>query len=202
MNMLAQPDTTRMIPVTLDQGEANQCPYVSWFRFQKCTIRSCKNFSTKTKSCCLAIDREAPTGNKIISDAEIHLFKYPNDGVSTRHVSMKRKKAVDRVKCMLMLHSFIVHIKGKYGSSSEVEREHFDPAIGVAESAYPLRIPRLQFKNWMWTRLLSETEFALFLKDSQGECAEFGMHDLLSMSEDGLRSLRQVVAFVSAGETN
>lgn len=187
--------TSKMIPIELDREDSgNTCPYIGWYRFQKCTISTCKNFSTKTKSSCLAIDREAPIGNKVISDAEIHLYKYPDADVSTRLVSMRRKKAVTKVKCMLALNGYLAHLRIKYSMTSEAMQEYRAPEIGVAESSYPLRVPQLQFKNWMWHVLLSAKEYAAFTNIGDGECSEFELHDLLSLSSGDLESLRQVVA--------
>lgn len=193
MNMAVDTvSSSKLIPIELDSS--SQCPYIGWYRFQKCTISTCKNFSAKTRSSCLALDREAPVGNKIISDAELNLYKYPDAGVSTRLVSMRRKKAVARVKSMLALNGYIAHLRVKHGMTSEAAQEYRAPEIGVAESAYPLRVPQLQFKNWMWKLLISDKEYEAFTMIGGGECADIELHDLLSMTRDDLESLRQVVA--------
>lgn len=198
MNM-AVPDSakSKLIPVVLDES-TNRCPYIGWYRFKECNITTCKNFTTKTASRCLGIDRKAPSGNKVISDAELHLFKFPEDDVSTRLVSMRRKRAITKVKCILSLNGYLNHLRMKYEGTAEQSREYRAPAIGVAESSYPLKIGRLRFKNWMWKLLLSEKEYAAFAQSGGGgECLEFELHDLLSMTKEQLGVLRQVVASVS-----
>lgn len=189
----------KAIPVVLD-GEpgVNQCPYIDWFRFSQCTIKTCKNYSEKTKTRCLGIDREVPVSNKIISDAEIHLFKFSHESVSTRLVSMRRKKAVARVKLMLTLHGYISWIAAKYGSSAEANREWHAPQLGVVESAYPLKVRHLGFKNWMWRALLNEKEFAKFTSERAGECSEIGITDLLNIDAENLNDLRRVIAVLAA----
>lgn len=196
MNMAAAIEPHKLIPVTLVEGETRQCPYVSWFRFKTCTIKTCKNFTDKTASKCLAIDREAPTGNKVISDAEIHLFKFHNDNVSTRLVSMRRKKAVDRVKCILALHGFIEHLKAKY-TGEERKGWFIHPLLTETRAKYPLKIKRLGFENWMWPFIVSKREYKLFANHGRGECAEFGIHELLAVEQQELEQLRKAIASTS-----
>lgn len=200
MNMALRDSTktAKLIPIVLDDSAAYRCPYQSWYRFTTCTIRTCKNHTEKTKSCCLAIDRKAPVGSKAISDAELHLFKFTNEDVSTRCVSTKRKRAVSQVKCMIALYGYLSYLRSKYEGSRESSKEYRDPRIGVAESRYPLKIPRLRFKNWMWKLMLSQKEYDAFAESGGGgECREFELHEVLALRKEQLEALRQVVASVT-----
>lgn len=190
--------TVKLIPIVLDDSQAYRCPYQSWYRFTSCTISSCKNYTEKTKSHCLGIDRKAPIGNKVISDAEIHLFKFPEGEMSTRNVSLKRKRAVTRVKCIIALHGYLQYLRNEHEGTREEGKEYRAPDIGVAESRYPLKIQRLRFKNWMWRLLLNEKEYASFVRSGGGgECRELELHEILSMRKEQLDALRQVVASVT-----
>lgn len=193
MNMPAAIDKDSLIEVKL-VDEVNTCPYVDWYKFKTCGVKTCKNWTSKTKSHCLAIDREAPTGNKVISDAEIHLFKFHKDGVSTRLVSMRRKKAVGKVKCILALHGFIEYIRTEHSAQRSKVFKH--DLISEAEKSYPLKIKRLGFQNWMWAVMTSKKHYKLFASTGRGECAAFGLHELLDMDQQTVENLRRVVATI------
>lgn len=194
MNMAYSTDA-KEIPLTLvgAAGDVSTCPYLGWYRFKKCGIKTCKNFSARTQSGCLALDRESPTGNKIISDAELHLFKFSEDNVSTRLVSLKRKKAINRVKCILALRGFIEHLQTEYGDSSATRRAFSDPMLQEAEGSYPLKVKRVGFENWMWPFLVSKREYKLFAQRGRGEASTFTIQDLLDVSLSKLEGLRKAV---------
>lgn len=191
MNMAAH--ETKLIPVTLEDSGIKTCPNVGWYQFKSCTVKTCKNYTDRTESRCLALDREAPVGTKIISDSELHLFKFPKDGVSTRLVSMKRKRAISRVKCILALHGFIEYLQDKYGSTQHAAVVCNRAVLLDAESRYPLKVKRLEFENWMWQFIMSEAEYAEFASQGPGECAAFGLHELLDMKVEALEDLRYAV---------
>lgn len=162
-------------------AELNQCTYVEWFRFKQCTIRSCKNWTIITQSRCMAIDRVQPAGAKIITDAELHMYKYPTQKVSTRLVAMKRKKALLRVKSVLILKEYVSHLYLKYLDTRQrpVRNRHTEKA----EKSFPLRIRQLRFDNWMWPHIVSQEEYKEFLQTRRGECSSFSLQDLLQMTE-------------------
>ena len=196
MNIAAQPSvisTKSLIAIDLvDNGEINTCTYIEWYRFKRCVITSCKNHSIKTQTGCLAIDREAPTGNKAISDAELHLFKFSADNVSTRLVSMKRKKAITRVKGILALHGFIEYLRTKFSGTSCVRMSFEREELVSLESVYPLKIKRLGFENWMWPLIVSKREYKLFANRGRGEATSFEVHDLLEIEKGRLDALKKV----------
>jgi hypothetical protein len=162
------------------------CVYIDWYKFRRCDVRTCKNFTSATSSRCLAIDRVQPIGNKIISDAELHMFKYPKAGVSTRLISLRRKKAVQRVKAILVLHEFVSYINqtkrpdDRYWSGKLVERLELD---------YPLRIMKLGYMNWMLPHLTSVDLYEQFATKMKGECLSFKIHHLLDITEMKFQAL-------------
>lgn len=155
------------------------CVYVDNYKFHECTIKSCKNFTDVTRSKCLAIDRVQPVGNKIISDAELHLYKFGKEKVSTRLISIKRKKAITRVKAILILHSFIEYIRDNHRPK---KRAYEGKLIEKLELDYPLKVRKLQFYNWMWPYLTSKKVWKKFTTKKGGECAAFKVHMLLNLT--------------------
>ena len=176
--------------VDLSQLKTHSCQYVEWYKFKQCSVRTCKNFSDTTSSKCLAIDRVQPSGNKVISDAELHLFKFAEAGVSTRLISLKRKKAVTRVKAILILREFIEYIKQhhkpdhRYWSGKVVEK---------VEIEYPLRVMRLGYMNWMLPYLTCSTVYAKFAAKHGGECLLFKVNVLLDMTELKFKALLRCI---------
>lgn len=168
----------REIPILADRP-INSCIYVAGFQFHECTITSCKNHTEVTITKCLAIDRVQPAGNKIISDAELHLYKFSDKKVSTRLISIKRKKAIMRVKGILILHAFIEYIRDGYKPKSD--EVYNMKAIRRAEASYPLKIRKLQFENWMWPYLTSKKVWRKFASHKGGECEEFKVCMLLNL---------------------
>lgn len=182
--MVKKKKTATVIKVTPEvlKKPIKACVYVPQFKFRECTITSCKNYSAITDSKCLAIDRVQPTGNKAISDAELHLFKFSGENVTSRFVSIKRKKAVERVKAMLILHAYITWICTKFKPTPG--KVFASRQIDKAEAGYPLKVKKLQFKNWMWEHITDAQVFSEFLqKKASGECMAFGVHTLLNMTE-------------------
>jgi uncharacterized protein YeeX (DUF496 family) len=141
----------------------------------------------------LGIDRVVPVGNKIISDAELNLYKYKTP-VSTRLVAMNRKKAIDRVKMVLVLNKFLEYIRdiGKAGNL-----EYIIEAVQEMESAYPLKLKRLQFQNWMWPYLVDVMIWRTFLESNPGECKDFSIYAVLDVSKEKYAVVRdQIKQFI------
>ena len=165
----------------LSAHQVQTCVYVPAFKFKKCDIRSCKNWSEVTKASCLAIDRAQPVGNKIISDAEIHLFKFDKAGVTGRLVAAKRKRAVSRVKSILTLHAYINWIRAKFKPTEP--KFYRGKYIERAELEYPLKVSRVGFKNWMWPHLVDTDVYKQFLGKKEGDCTEIELHHMLDMTD-------------------
>lgn len=187
--VLRDKDKIKTIPVI---AKFNTCPYVEWYKFGKCEVTTCKNHTTKTKTSCLALDRQAPTGNKIISDAEIHLFKFAEDNVSTRLVALKRKRAVTRVKSVLILKSYIEYLEQKYSKTETWKRYKSELTVRY-EARYPLKIKKLRFQNWMWPYFISKTEYKAFTSKNGGECLEIDLQVLLELTSRKIEALRSSI---------
>lgn len=168
----------RTIPI-LPERKIHSCVYVDGYRFYECVVKTCKNYTDVTRTHCLAIDRVQPIGNKIISDAELHLYKFSDAKVSTRLVSIKRKKAVTRVKAILILNALIEFIRENYKPG---DKAYSGKMVEKLELDYPLRIRKLQFYNWMWPYLTSKKVYKKFVKKKGGECATFKVHMLLNLT--------------------
>lgn len=153
------------------------CPYVEWYQFVKCTIKTCKNYTEQTDRCCIALDRVRPEGAKVISDSEIHFYKLSEAGISSRLVQVKRKKAVDRIKCMLILHRFVNYLK-----LNKEKGGVFDtPSIREAENSYPFKLKKLGWENWMWEYLLDNTVWEEFLAGASGDCREYTLQQIVAI---------------------
>lgn len=169
------------------QRPVHQCIYVEGYQFHECAITSCKNHTEVTKTKCLAIDRVQPVGNKIISDAELHLYKYSDQKVSTRLISLKRKKAIARVKAILILYQFIEYIRDNYKPKGD--RVYNGKLVEKMELSYPLKISKLRFFNWMWPYLTSKKVWRKFAKKGGGECGTFKVYMLLNLTRMKYESL-------------
>lgn len=170
----------RRIIEIVPERPIHTCIYVENFQFHECTIRTCKNFTDVTRTKCLAIDRVQPVGNKIISDAELHLYKFSQEKVSTRLISIKRKKAITRVKAILILHSFIEYIRENHKPKGV--RVYGGKLVERLEMDYPLKVRKLQFYNWMWPYLTSKKVWRKFALKKGGECAVFKVYMLLNLT--------------------
>lgn len=165
----------------------NSCPYTEWYKFRRCCVRTCKNFTEKTRTRCLGIDRVVPEGNKLFSDAELNLYKF-NTQISTRYVSIKRKRAIERTKMLLTLHKFIDHLEHNRSLSRKpISSEQ----LTELENRLPLKISKLHFKNWMWPHLTNPDVWKKFVHTKNGECKEFHVHRLLYLTAEKYSALTE-----------
>lgn len=171
----------------VSDDQVRTCPYQDWYKFKQCTIHTCKNHTTQTAHHCLAVDRVQPTGNKIISDAEIHYYKFHAEGISTKYVSIKRKEAMGRVVAILALRSFIEYLKEKYDEEKPIYYVH--KKIAARELAYPLKIGKLQFENWMWKYITDPKVFRQFRAGKSGGIKEIAHCELLDVTPAKLEIL-------------
>lgn len=154
----------------------NKCMYVEWYKFNRCDIRTCKNYSDVTPTRCLGIDRVQPSGTKIISDAELHMYKFSSDKVSTRLVSLKRKKAMNRIKVILVLNEYLNFIRTTHKPENRVYQNEYTTRL---EKQFPLKVKRLKFESWMWPHLVDVNNFKKFSLGLDGESKEIELHELL-----------------------
>lgn len=168
------------------------CPQSDWFKFKTCTIKTCKNYTEETVSKCLGIDRIKPEGSKVISDAEIHMFKFRKAGITTRLVQIKRKEAIERIRFILVLQRFVSWIKATYTSGAVFTLD----ALLDAEDVFPLKIRRLGWENWMWEYFIDEDVWVEFCKKAGIKPSEVNQGQLLFMKASRYEKLVQALTVV------
>ena len=121
----------------------------------------------------------------MISDAEINLYRLDSKE-NTRHVQVRRKRAIRKVKSILILREFVEfirtnHTEGGVWTGTNVHK---------LEASYPLRLTKLGWKNWMWEYFLDAEVWDKFCSTTKGgECSEFGLHTLLSTKLETIAAL-------------
>jgi hypothetical protein len=156
----------------------NTCPIVHWYKFKKCDINTCKNYTQETHSHCLELDRRKPDGTKMYSDAELNLYKFKERKISTRLVQMYRKEAIDKVKAILVLQKYIVWLDGHFKERRKFKHEE----LRNIERKYPLKIRRLGWRNWMWEYALNQDVYKRFRSGLSGESSELDVAQVFSLS--------------------
>jgi hypothetical protein len=123
----------------------------------------------------------------VISDAEIHLYKLSDLNLKPRIVQIKRKKFVDRVKCIVILYEFIEFLRLNKESGGVFST----PLLLAAEKEYPFRIPRIGWENWMWEYLLDKQVWEEFLKNASTEYKEYPLSQIIGMKPTKLAKLME-----------
>jgi hypothetical protein len=145
-----------------------ECPLVDWYRFKECTITTCKFWTENVSSKCLALHRQTPTGNKSISDAELHYYKF-NKRINRRMVAIKRKKAVYRVKATLIYYEYLSYLQLKYIPLNKPIN------MDIAEklkTRFPFTLKNMDWIPWL-DQLFDQTIYINFLTEKSGECKQF-----------------------------
>jgi len=166
--------------------ESATCPLIEWYKFYKCDITTCKNFTRETKHRCLELDRKKPEGVNQFSESELNLYKYKHKQISTRLVQVHRKNAIQSVKRILVLHRFVVWISENFKPSGSPFTYQ---SMRKLEQAYPLKIKRIGFKNWMWEYVLDEDVWSTFTCRYAGESRSFNVHQLLEIKLERFEAL-------------
>lgn len=166
-----------------------QCVYEKWYRFRTCEVKTCKNHTTRTESGCLAIDRTIPDGNKMISDSELHYYKFTGTKVSTRIIALKRKKAIQRIKNLITLYKFVEYINSSCRPTIEFRGVFLQNKL----RKYPFSVKKLEFRNWMLEYVVDDIVFQKFLKRYDGECSAYRLHSVLGMTEIKFVKFREEV---------
>ncbi len=139
------------------------CPLVDWFVFEdKCKVKTCKYHTTRTKHGCLSLDHSFPSGDRIISDSELVLYKFAGKDMDVKGVmALKRKTQID-VKACLVMYSFLEYIKEREKYNFEYEQgqsEEIDYYIKISS----LRFKRIGFKTWMLPYIVSNKVWESFV---------------------------------------
>ncbi len=169
-----QPIAETKIPIR----PLHECIYLENYRFYECSVKTCKNWSAEVKTRCLGIDRINPIGNKHISDSEILIYKLKDTNVQLRMVSLRRKEAVDSIKCMYILDKFIGWI---VDNGEPIKGYQPKPSMLECEKRYPLKVKLLKFESWMWY-YMTELVYTEFTNRVGGETVDYSMKDLLDLS--------------------
>lgn len=158
--------------------DMKECPVESAYLFTtQCSIRSCKYHSEAVQDHCL-LRAGYVKDDKVLTDVELLKYKFPDTNLSEKEVGALRKKAVDRVKNVIMLYKCLTFIKE---NCNKVESFTYSETGLIAEllSRKPLSISRLSFEPWMFVYLLDpaivslvcgpkfSVQAALFLKQRE-----------------------------------
>ena len=138
--------------------KVKQCPLNEDYRFKsRCRVTTCKFYSPSTRNRCLGMDIRFSAEDKPVSDAELLRYKFPDKEMSVRDVTRVRKRAVEQVKSLIVLHHLIQEIGERFDESEGFE---YTPgrsdAVDAVLSAEPLSLPMLDFKPWMLCFLFDE----------------------------------------------
>lgn len=81
-----------------------QCPEISGYRFERCSIKKCRMYTDRTKHRCMAIDVKF-SSDRTINDKELRYYKFPEKPL--KEVTAIRKAAVSRAQTVIALDGFI-----------------------------------------------------------------------------------------------
>ena len=169
----------------------NLCPLNNWYTFNTCKITTCKYSSSKLKTGCMRLERKNTEGYKSMSDGELFYYKFTEEEDIKKAASVRRK-AVSRVKSILVLHRFLDYI-----------RENFEPLFFLDEeskeltsilSMYPFNVKELKVEYWMLFYIFDDSVFHRFTNSNRsGDVKAFTCGSVLSMSKRVFFSLKNIV---------
>lgn len=135
------------------------CPLNEDYRFfGRCRIKSCKNQTSLTKRGCIALDHIYPGGEKVISDAELMVYKFRGEASSVRSVGSKRKRATTYVRQYILFYYFIQFIRERFASPTIFYySEGIEPLVDNILALKPMKRERLAFKPWMLPHVMNPT---------------------------------------------
>lgn len=171
----------------------NKCPIVNWYEFYHCEIKTCKYYSKRLKSRCMKIERKETDGQKNISDAELHFYKFSESDL-IKTASSTRKQAVSRVRSMLILYKFVEYIRENFKSPFENQRCHYSETFLNAIDIYPLNVEELKIKTWMLFYIFDESVYHRFINSNKsGDVKAFNHEAALSMSKRQFFPLKNLI---------
>lgn len=157
----------------------NTCPLREEYIFkEKCTIHTCKYYSSTTNRNCLALDVRFAASDKV-SDAELRLYKFPE--LTPQKISQLRKLSVARSENVVRLYVLVQAIE------KEVCKWKYEPTpiLDTILARKPLRIRKLGFEPWM----------LYYLFDREYVVSRVGVepHELLWMRESEYQTIANVI---------
>jgi hypothetical protein len=156
----------------------NSCRYLENYQFKSCVLKKCKLWSEVVPSKCIAVHRTEVLGDKVFSDQELHYYKLASLGLKSRMVSIKRKTAVDRVKCIYILERFLEWITATYEPDKNFRSKKIQDFVGRKKPLTSRALTK-PFESWMWKHV---PEYRVWLKSQAGECSEFTLEQVLWLS--------------------
>lgn len=177
--------------------EVKTCPLYSGYKFKtKCCINTCKFHTTRTRNNCLGMDITFSAEDKPFSDPELLHYKFPEQELTVKDVSKIRKKAVDRVKHLILLQ----HIIGVLAETKS-PKDGFNYVPGKSTlidnllTSKPLCLKKLHFEPWMLTLLFDDA-----LTTSIAG-AKFKLKDSLQLSNKDFLSVQRALKILDSGNT-
>ena len=170
------------IPV-VNKTEVSECPEQDFFAYLgKCPINTCQYHTTETSRGCLALDRKE-SSNKVITDIELHHYKFKNTGITQRNVNTKRKVAIGRVRNLIVLQYFIFYIEERFNEEDGLQYEPgISQRVDALVNSYPLRIKRLKFKPWMLAFVLDESILQEYMDSAvQNKNSDVNLKNMLDL---------------------
>jgi len=174
-----------------------QCPLNENYLFKtRCRINTCKFFSPTTANRCLGMDIVFSAEDKPVSDAELLYYKFHDREMTVKDVARVRKKAIDRVKSLIILHRLIQTISEKcevdQGMSYVPGRSKI---VDRVLSAEPLSYPMLDFHPWMLCYLFDEK----FITTHVGH--KFKLKEALKLKTKDFSAFAKDVKIMCSGNT-
>jgi hypothetical protein len=177
--------------------QIKQCPLNDNYLFKtQCRINTCKFFSPTTANRCLGMDIVFSAEDKPVSDAELLRYKFPDKELTVKDVTLLRKKAVDRVKSLIVLHRLIHEISEKCdeGQGMNYVRGRSNIVDRVLDSE-PLSLPMLDFQPWMLCFLFDEK----FVTSTIGP--KFKLKEALKLKTKDFSTFSKDVKIMCSGNT-
>lgn len=99
-------------------------------------------------------------------------------------MSIKRKKAIDRVKGILVLNEYIAHLKATVPESERIVIDIPRRIYEKLEVMFPLKVRKLEFRRWMLRHLFDVKQYKEFIADNKrsDELEEIELHDIMCMT--------------------
>lgn len=181
----------------MSEGDIKQCPLNERYKFKtKCRITTCKFYSPVTRNRCLGMDIRFSAEDKPVSDAELLRYKFPDKEMTLRDTTRLRKKAVDRVKNLIVLHKLIHVIEEKM--SPEEGLDYVEGKSEVVDRVLltsPLSLPILNFKPWMLTLIMDEEIVSSVVGN------KFRLKDALKLKTKEFSEFSKAVRILGSGNT-
>ena len=166
--------------------DINQCTLVDWYRFKgRCEVKTCKFFTDKLNSGCLAIERKDTYGKKLLTDRELRYYKFGND-LPINAVSAHRKKMLINVKKVIALYYYIQYIQ----NNCQIQQIECDENMANLLTKFPLKLKKINVSPVLLANMLIESNFESYRKSVKLE-EDFKLNDLFLIPLKKWNDLRQ-----------